>query len=179
MEETIKPNLQPDKGYLSPKNAVHILLVKTDAVYIIIKNCQQAWGVKKPKQEKYYRWRQCFSEGLFDENADAVATGPWSRSLHHLSVASETFSPSGEFQAAMINPTTSHGWEWVFSDPSSNLAEKQHGLQWGQQIWLFFILQNRTPTGSIFDRLPTKVESAQWMMLSASHLNSKRPAFSQ
>lgn len=65
----------------------------------------------------------------------------------------------------------------MFSNWSPSLAENQHWLHQGQGIWLFFILQNRTPTGSVFDRLPTKVESAHWMMLSASHLNSKRSAF--
>lgn len=49
-------------------------------------------------------------------------------------VAGETFPPLREFQAATINPTTSCGWEWMFSNPSSNLAENQHGVQWGQRI---------------------------------------------
>jgi len=47
-------------------------------------------------------------------------------------VASETFPPSREFQATVINPTTSRGWEWMFSNLSSNLAENQHGVQQGQ-----------------------------------------------
>lgn len=89
------------------------------------------------------------------------------------SIASETFPPLRECQGSRIDPTTRCGWEWMFSNSSSNVAENQLGVQRGQGIWLLFILQNRTPTGSIFDRLPTKVQSAQWMMLSASHSNSK------
>lgn len=101
---------------------------------------------------------------------------PWSRILQHLSYCQE-HSHLWEFQAAVINPTTSCGWEWVFSNLSSNLAENQCGVQQGQRFDCSSSWQNRTPTGSVFARLPIKVESALWMMLSAYHLNSKRLAF--